>query len=79
MKNTKMALDLGELEIVSGGVMDENQKTGLLQYITIYKMSNFSEAETMKPMLYIIRNIEDFSGVTDEEVTELVHSAYLEA
>ena len=81
MKNTMnnsmtMVLDLGDLGMVTGGVMTGEQKERLTGYATVFKRCDISIEEALYSLTYIVKHGGSFPEVTEEEVTEIIRSVY---
>lgn len=69
-------LDLGDLGKVNGGVMTESQRSTLISHATILKRCDRIEEEALYCLVCMVKYGTSFTGVTEEEVAELVHSVY---
>jgi hypothetical protein len=76
MNDMTMALELGDLGKVNGGVMTETQRNTLISHATVLKRCDRTEEEVIYCLVCMAKYGTSFQGVTEEEITELVHSVY---
>ena len=76
MNGMTTALDLGNLEIVDGGIMTEDQRNRLISYTTLLKKNGISETDTIRGLSKIVTYGSSFPNVTLEELEELIRSVF---
>lgn len=76
MNDTILVIEPDELGTVNGGMMTENQKYTLIRYIMSFVNARRSEHEAFANMSFIVEHTPSFSGVTEEELSELIHTVY---